>query len=634
MNEHEENCEGLPDGAGPMASRQDLLQMLIDHVPGWLALTDADGRYLIVNQKYFETFGGSTGPFIGRRFHEVLPNFVDKHGPLIEACRAGETVSFQERVDFGTGQPTFIQGVYRPIRDTSGATRFMTMIAVDISDRVRAEFARERSEASFDVALHSITDGIVVLDRDDVVLRLNAAAEEMSGWLESDARRHPFHEVFPIIDRNRPTEAVRLAGLTGCDVLCTAAGLLLPVEVRRRPLDLDGSPGKGAILVIRELSEQIKRENERIGTQRTEALALLAGGIGHDFNNMLLAILGHVAMATEHRDLPDEVRRNLEHARLAAERARGLTRQLVTFAKGSEPQRTAVALGSLLREVVHLVVSGSRVACDFNIDPALWPVEADEGQIGQVIQNLILNAIEAMPDGGLLTVSAVNRTLPGGGASSRAEEPCVVFSVSDRGEGIPEALLGRVFEPYVSTKNRRSGLGLAVSHSIVKRHGGSIALQSVVGEGSRFDVTLPARPDLRVEDSAPQSALLSRRLRVLVMDDEASLSEFLEQALEFMGHEVSTTAHGQAALDAYRESLSRSSPYDLVILDLTVPGGLGARETVRLLHRLDPGARAIVTSGYCDDPVMENPREYGFESVLGKPFSLAQLKRAISEATS
>ena len=325
----------------------------------------------------------------------------------------------------------------------------------------------------------------------------------------------------------------------------------------------------------------------------------------------------------------------LEEARQAALTSRGLTQQLITFAQGDTPLRKPTALPGLIQTSVRPALSGSRVRCELSLAGDLSWVEADEGQIGQVLRNLVLNAREAMPDGGTITVRAANARLGPQDVPGLAPGDYVRLSIADQGCGIPQEMLPRIFDPYFSTKQRGDqkgmGLGLTICHAIVHKHQGAITVTSHVGIGSTFDLYLPAARKPVAQEPAPPPARLPQPARILVMDDEEALREIVGISLRQMGHEVELVEDGRRAVEAYRRARDQGRPFDAVLLDLTVRGGIGGAEAVHSLLQLDPSVKAIVMSGYANDPVLQEPERHGFKGAMPKPFNVRKLQEILSQ---
>jgi two-component system cell cycle sensor histidine kinase/response regulator CckA len=390
----------------------------------------------------------------------------------------------------------------------------------------------------------------------------------------------------------------------------------------------------GLWLGIRDITERQSVREDVLRAQKLESIGILAGGIAHDFNNILTAILGNINLARIDSDLGEQTASRLLEAERGAWRAKGLTSQLLTFSRGGMPVKKVFSLGPLLRESVAFALMGSNVGFTFSIDEDLWPVEADEGQIGQVVNNIVINAGQAMPEGGEVSVRAVNETVTEDAGLALKPGRYVKISIEDTGTGIPEGYLQRIFDPYFTTKQRGSGLGLATSYSIVKKHGGFIGVESQLTVGSCFHVYLPASARELAMPGADAAEPLRGKGRILVMDDEEMVRSVAEQMLRHMGFEVEQAKDGTEAVKLYKRALEENRRFDAVIMDLTVPGGLGGKQAVKRLLKIDPQTKAIVSSGYSTDPVMSRFRDYGFVGVVTKPYDSVELFRVLTEVLS
>jgi signal transduction histidine kinase/ActR/RegA family two-component response regulator len=390
---------------------------------------------------------------------------------------------------------------------------------------------------------------------------------------------------------------------------------------------MTGADGKyhGRVWYFRDITELQRTRQEMLKTEKLESLGVLAGGIAHDFNNILAAILGNISLARIQAHDQKKLAQRLEDAENATARAKDLTQQLLTFARGGDPVKKVIKVSSLLKEAAGFASHGSGVKCIFVLADNLWPVEADEGQLSQVIHNLVLNAIQAMPNGGKITVIANNAEPLSGG------KKFVKISVEDTGTGIPDDLLPKIFDPYFTTKQQGSGLGLASCFSIISKHDGKIRVESVLGKGTTFHISLPAAEQREETEPATRLEVVRGKGRVLVMDDEEMVREMLIESLEELGYLAESTEDGGAAVELYRKRQEEGTPFAAVIMDLTIPGGIGGKEAISSLRQIDPNVKAIVSSGYATDPILANCREYGFSGVLSKPYSLQSLSKVLQE---
>ncbi|MHB0878142.1 MAG: hybrid sensor histidine kinase/response regulator [Anaerolineae bacterium] len=404
----------------------------------------------------------------------------------------------------------------------------------------------------------------------------------------------------------------------------------------RRVLRVSASPIRDStrqvvavVVVCEDITGQRYLQEELLRANKLESLAVLAGGIAHDFNNLLTAILGNVMLARMDVDPRSDTNEALGDAERASIRAKELTQQLLTFARGGPAERKATSLEPLLRHTPGLSLKGSEAVLRLDIAADLWRVHADENQIGQVIQNLVTNARESMPEGGSITVSAANEAVTLAAALPLPAGPYVRVSVSDTGVGIAADNLMRIYDPYFSTKGQRSGLGLAVCYSIVGQHDGCMTVESQPGVGSTFHVYLPAAVDEPLSAATTDRPPLPANGRVLVMDDEEVVRNVAERMLHRLGYQVEVAANGAEAIALYEAARRDGRPFDIVLMDLTVPGGMGGREAMSRLRQLDPGVVAVVSSGYATDPVLARFADYGFRGVVTKPYKFGELAEVL-----
>jgi PAS domain S-box-containing protein len=383
------------------------------------------------------------------------------------------------------------------------------------------------------------------------------------------------------------------------------------------------------LISVVDLTDWKRMEQELGNIQRLQALGVLAGGIAHDFNNILTAILANISMARIYGELDDDISQMLADAEKASLRAKGLTQQLLTFSKGGEPIKKTVRVSAFLQESAAFALSGSNTRCEYLIPDDIRRVEADEGQLIQVFQNLVINADQAMPEGGVVKIRAENVRIKEDERGELKEGDYVKLSVEDQGSGIPEEQLPKIFDPFFTTKERGRGLGLAIAFSIVNRHGGHMEVESASGGGTAFHVYLPASDTSAEPGEGAQDELPRGEGRVLVVDDEGIVRRSVGEVLKRLGYEVGSAKDGREGIELYEKAMEEGRPFNVVITDLTIPGELGGKQTVGKLRELDPDAKVIVSSGYSEDPVMSRFREYGFDGVLVKPYKVADLAEVI-----
>jgi len=388
------------------------------------------------------------------------------------------------------------------------------------------------------------------------------------------------------------------------------------------------------LISIVDMTDRNRMEQELGNIQRLQSLGVLAGGIAHDFNNILTAILANLSMARLYGEFEDDISQMLADAEKASLRAQGLTQQLLTFAKGGEPIKKRVRISSLLKESAAFALSGSNTRCEYSMPDEPWVVYADEGQLNQVFQNLVINADQAMPEGGVVRIRAENIWIGENERGGLKEGRHVKVSVQDQGSGISEERLPKVFDPFFTTKERGRGLGLAIAFSIVNRHAGHIEVDSALGGGTTVHVYLPANDSTAESGKSVKDEPVRGEGRVLVVDDEEIIRRSVGEVLRRLGYEADSARDGREGIELYEKAMEVGRPFDVVIMDLTIPGELGGKKTVGRLRELDPDAKVIVSSGYSDDPVMSRFREYGFDGVLVKPYNVeglaTELQRVLS----
>jgi signal transduction histidine kinase/ActR/RegA family two-component response regulator len=480
-------------------------------------------------------------------------------------------------------------------------------------------------------------NAVFIFDADDATVYLNWLMTGIIGYDEGELVAL-FGDVLRGGADNRRTSVIGSGGTVDSlprslqATLNNRRGRKLTLEITRADSSWQGRPR--SLAVVRDITSYLavrrEVEAELIRSARLESLATLAGGIAHDFNNLLTGILGNIALASTIGEPNGEVAERLREAEDASLRARDLTQQLMSFTRGVEPQVELSSIADIITDAASFASHGAVSGCKCAVSDNLWMASVDTGQIHQVISNLVINAHEAMADGGVIAISAENKTINGQDRLPLENGDYVVVSVSDTGGGIPEENLVKIFDPYFSTKSGGFGLGLANSYFIVRNHRGHISVASQPGQGTTFCLYLPAvRGAVSKAGVAPVSSCVCRQGNILVMDDEEIIRKLLMHMLEDTGYRATAVCHGGEAVQAYREAQTERRPFDAVILDLTISGAIGGKETIRQLLEIDPSVCAIVSSGYSDDPVMANYAAYGFRDVITKPYTLTELGSAL-----
>ncbi len=622
---------GVQDLDAEMARDSALLRRLC----GLVRVTDA-------NRLALRTAAlGSVQELDRRRMEMLTPAALETFGEELRAIWSGRTELRMEKTYVmadGRRRSALISWSALVGRNGPDYSR-VQLVFTDVTEVREAHEALRQSEARYRELFENAVDGVYRSTPEGRLIAVNpafarmlgfATPEEMTTWSE----RHPLARLY--LRPERREEFMR-------QFRTQDRMMDFESELRRR----DGTAlwvsesvravrdGAGQVQFfegfVTDITARRRLESEMMRASKLEAVGILAGGIAHDFNNILTVVLGNLSLAELDTPAGTALRRLLRDAHHAALRARDLTQQLLTFAKGGDPVRAAVELPELLRESAGFALHGSNARAEFELPIDLWSVNADKGQLGQVVHNLVINSVQAMPQGGIVQLRARNEPLRADAVGGLPAGEYVRISVTDTGVGIPAEHLGKIFDPYFTTKQQGSGLGLATVYSILRKHQGHIEVESQPGAGTTFQCWLPvARSPVPVSpaEAAAPAALAGR---VLFMDDETPILEMAQNFLPRLGLAGVFVTDGRAAVERYREAREAGSPFDVVVMDLTVPGGMGGREAMEHLRALDPGVRAIVSSGYSRDPVLANHRAHGFAGILPKPYGLAQFQKALAE---
>jgi PAS domain S-box-containing protein len=512
-----------------------------------------------------------------------------------------------------------------------------------VRKRFEEDLAAEKERLA--VTLRSIGEGFITTNNEGNVVMLNAVAESLIGWSQVQALGKPLFDIFHLLHektRKRCTHALSRIVETGTSEDITYPAILVASDGRERLVECSTSPIRdkaarklGVVIVFRDVTEKMRVAEEEKKAEKLESLGVVAGGIAHDFNNVLTMIVGNVTSVLKMPGIDGRIAEHLHQVTKATARAEELAKQLLPFAKGGAPIRQTVSIAQLVRDTVACTLQGSKTWCESTFPDDLWPVEVDPGQISQVIHHLALNADQAMPAGGNLRVVAENIELSEddpdlGLRAGRWVRLCL----KDEGIGVPHEYQQRIFDPYFTTKPKGAGLGLATTHRILKNHGSTIVVESEPGMGSAFTTYLPAS-ERELSAPAPTATPPAQvPARVLVLDDEEAICMIIQCALEDLGHEVTVTHDGKDAVAAYEDALRENRRFDLVVSDLSIPGGMGGKDTIKRLCEIDPEVRAIVSSGYANDPVMSRYEDFGFTGMIAKPYSIDAMCQKVAEVLS
>lgn len=631
----EEENRRLTAANSQLASELNRYRLLIDSASDLIHSVTPEGRFIYTNRAWRDALGYSEEEISSLSLFDIIDRqCVEKCQTIFNSLIHGEKID-RNTTTFTTrsGEKLLVEGRCTTHFE-NGNAQFMTGIFRDLTDSNRREMALQESEKKYRDLFESSSNLIQIVQPDGRLKYVNKAWRDTFGYSEDEVASL---SIFDLIAKD-------------CQGHCQTVFqqvISAPPKLHHINTTFTSKDGRQILIegsaicnfendkptftqcIFHDVTEKRRLEEEVIKAQKLESLGILAGGIAHDFNNLLTAILGNISLARMYTTPGEEISGYLDKTEKASIRAQGLTKQLLTFAKGGAPVKKTTSLPELIRDCSHFILQGSSTKCTCHFEDGLKSVEVDEGQLSQVVQNLVINASQAMPDGGTITIRGRNRLLAEGQAGSLPTGEYIEILFEDHGIGIPAEDLPRIFDPYFSSKINGSGLGLAISYSIIQKHGGLISASSRPGIGTTFTILLPvsryqAKSILTEMQSTPISPL-----HVLVMDDDNIILDLAVAMLEIMQCQAQTATDGKEALTLYDVAKKAGTPFDLVIMDLTIPGGMGGKEAITFLLALDPAARVIVSSGYANDPIMANYSTYGFRAVLPKPFKFEELNQAI-----
>jgi len=505
---------------------------------------------------------------------------------------------------------------------------YILSIARNLTERKMAEAALLSGERRFREMFESSRDAIVLCNIQGHILDCNKSFVNMLGYdNEQELFGITFHDLTPLeyqeFDETNVIQQMKKKGFfdTYDKEFLRKNGDHVPVSLSGWVIYDQAHAPAEIWAIIRDITEKKRMDAEILRTQHLESLGLLAGGIAHDFNNLLGGIFGYIDIAKEFAETPEKATQYLDKALNSLDRAKDLSQRLLTFARGGIPQKALSNLEQLISDAVALALSGSSVKAQFAIDKNLWPCEIDISQISRVINNLALNAKQAMPGGGKVTITAKNVTAQDCPEFTLGKKDCVQISITDQGIGMSAQILDKIFNPFFTTKKHGTGLGLSICQSVVQKHGGIIRAESTEGKGTCFEIFLPAQPGMltQIPPSTPLNAVRGHG-RILIMDDEEMVLELTKEMVSNLCYKVVTAKHGAEAVTLFTKEHKSKHPFNCVILDLTVPGGMGGVLTLKKIRMIDSNVKVIAASGYSNDPVMANPAHYGFSGMIKKPF--------------
>ena len=619
------------------------IKAIFDAVGCSVLVVDENMHVQAYNDHAQRLFTDFRGEWKGTSCHQIVcrDTRLQQECPFRQVLDTGQTVHFPD----WPVRDRFFDIVATPVKNKEGKVVYGVLLYHDITFQKHAAAAIAAEKEQLAVTLRSIAEGVITTDVDGHIVLMNRVAEQLTGWTQKEATGQTSCEVFWIVDEKNRATCIYLPRdvmSSGENIARTEDTVLIARDGYERLISANAAPIYdhdreivGVVMVFRDITSEKRIEEELLNARRIESLGILAGGIAHDFNNLLTGILGNITLAKMTAEQGTPVVEKLTRAEKACMRARDLTQQLLTFSKGGAPVKKTAAITDLLKETALFALRGSNVQCHFEIADDLWPAEIDEGQIAQVINNLVINADQAMPDGGIITVSAVNAKIRNSKRLPLKPGRYLQITVQDTGPGIDPDNIDKIFDPYFSTKKTGSGLGLASCYAIIKKHDGYIHVESKKNQGATFTFYLAASnaPVLDYREDVHEAGG-EQTGRILIMDDEEMILELSRELLSIHGFDVAVSTDGKEAIAAYQKALQEGNPFDVVIMDLTIPGGMGGKEAIQQLRVIDPTVKAIVSSGYSMDAAMADFASHGFVAVVPKPYKAGTLLRVIQEVLS
>ncbi len=608
---------------------------IMSAVPDIIYMLDLEARLVKWNRTLETVSGYSPAELQGKHVLELI-NEDDRDGAnerIKEVLEKGyASMELRMLTKGGNTIHYFFSGA--PYRDGSGNIIGLVGVGKYMTER-RAEEERMNFLASI---VETIPEGVCSIDLNGSIRSWNEGAGKMLGYTSREMMGKHVSAIIP--ENLAGSELENFLGilkargyLTGYESLRKAKkGGTVPVEITAAALKDKGQHIIGYAFIMRDISERKKMEEDLLKTQKLESLGILAGGIAHDFNNLLTAVLGNISVAKRSANSDPASYVILLDAEKALYRAKDLTHQLLTFSKGGSPVKRVTPVERLVSDAAEFALRGSNVILKLQFADNLRNIEGDEGQLSQVFYNLVINARQAMPKGGTITIRCHNASIGRNSLPPLKKGEYVKVAIEDRGTGIPEKNLQKIFDPYFTTKKEGSGLGLATSYSIIKNHDGHITVESSPGIGTTFSIYLPSTDKRLPEGAAKGKTLFKGRGRILVMEDEETIRLILQKMIAEIGYEADFAVNGEQAIELYAKARESANPFDAVLMDLTIRGGMGGEECIHHLLEFDPSVKAIVSSGYADAPVIANYRDYGFTDIITKPYQIEDLSEVLYKA--
>jgi two-component system, cell cycle sensor histidine kinase and response regulator CckA len=618
-------------------------------------LVNPDGLIIYANESAINSLGYSREKLLGSAITDIDSYLGNKSGGRSDfflRLKQQGTISFETLHKSKNGAKTFKQ--INAVYFSEEGLELAGLFAHDISSTMQSKLDLMRSEERFRDLFEQSSDGIFIVNKNGKIVEWNEKIETLTGIRKIDAVDKNAYDVYQIVSPQYPDtlahgarkildifESISKNEIKDIDIhesvemtiFCTDGSKYL---VQHMIFPISNPAEKGYLLgnIVRDISDRARLEDERIRTQKFESLGILAGGIAHDFRNILSAILGNVTLALRGTDENSRQFKFLRNAETAVLHAKELTGRLLTFSKGGDPVKTISSVKEIIEESAALSLSGSNIRCEYSFKDEIPQILVDRVQIIQTIQNIMINAIQSMHDGGKISIATEKVDIGNNEIPLLVKGTYVSISFTDAGTGIPEENIKKIFDPYFSTKKSGTGLGLSVAFSVIRKHGGTITAESTLGKGSVFTIYLPLDSAVTSRETKKETvscAPSSGSGNILIIDDDEAVLETTRELLQSIGYCAETVKTIEESIPLYKLRYREKKPFKAVIMDLTIPGSIGGQKGIKLLLKKFPSAKVIVTSGYSNNPVLANFAEYGFVDALIKPIEIVDLSRILGK---
>lgn len=618
--------------------RENQFMEILTNTPDGVVIVDKDNKLRFMNPAAEDFLGRKCGISLGKPFEF----------PMI----TNESESREIEIPQADGDRITIE--MRGVKiDWKGKDAWLISLR-DITRKKKLLKALSQEKERLDITLRSIVDGVITTDQKGAIRLINWMAVQMTGWTQEEAVGKPLAHILKLKDKttgefliNAGKKAMKVdetLEITSSNdwVLISRSGNKIPIEYSCAPVLKEGEV-MGMVLVIRDATEKIELEEDLIRSRNLEALGVLARGIAHEYNNILTSTLGYISLAKVVTREENKIFPRLKKAEDASFRAKEISDRLLTFSKGGEPQKRKESIVNTLQQAAHHILKSRQITTDWHIDDDLWPVMFDPHQVSLAVSNILKNAAEAVSNKGCIEINVKKFKVPAKRSLAVKRGNYVKITITDRGSGIPDEHLPKIFDPYFTTKEKAEGIGLTTAYSIIRKHGGWIGVKSKKYRGASGTtvtlllpaaVTSPEQKKTAVSVPIPGKSVeppAVKKRKILVMDDEDMVREIAREMLEFLEYEALSAEDGEEALELYQSAMKSDNPVEVVILDLVVPTGMGGKECIQKLQEIDPNVTAVVSSGYSDDPVVANYQDYGFRGVLPKPYKINELREILEK---